>query len=41
VKIGEVLWIRRTFDIIGQVGVIFAGVFVLLSVVSARRKNGK
>ncbi len=40
-RIGEVLWICRTFDMVGQISVIFAGVFVLLAVVSARRRNGK
>ena len=40
-NVGEVLWIQRAFDIVGQVSVIFAGVFVLLAVVGARRKNGK
>ncbi len=34
---GEVLWNRRTFDLIGQVGVIFAGVFAVLALF---RKGG-
>jgi len=37
---GEVLWIGRAFDMIGQISVIFAGVFVLLAVVG-RGRNGK
>ncbi|HPP66949.1 MAG TPA: hypothetical protein PKX05_03440 [bacterium] len=40
-KIGEVLWIHRTFDIIGQIAAIFAGVFVLFAVVNGRGKHGK
>ncbi|MCM8815673.1 MAG: hypothetical protein NC931_06835, partial [Candidatus Omnitrophica bacterium] len=31
-RFGEVLWINRTLDMIGQIGVIFAGVFVVLSI---------
>ncbi|HOK80847.1 MAG TPA: DUF4040 domain-containing protein [bacterium] len=38
---GEVLWLSRTFDMVGQISVIFAGVFVLLAIVKAGRKNGK
>lgn len=39
-KFGEALWIGRAFDIIGQISVIFAGVFVVL-MVAGRRKNDK
>lgn len=28
---GEVLWSKRTFDLVGQTGIIFAGVFVVLA----------
>ncbi|MGB9643404.1 MAG: Na(+)/H(+) antiporter subunit B [Candidatus Ratteibacteria bacterium] len=40
-KFGEVLWLDRTFDMVGQISVIFAGVFVLLAIVGAGRRNGK
>ncbi|MCX7705810.1 MAG: hypothetical protein N2115_06085 [bacterium] len=39
-SLGEALWIGRTFDMIGQICVIFSGVFVLLLILS-RRKNDK
>jgi NADH-quinone oxidoreductase subunit J len=35
---GEVLWKTRTFDLVGQIGVIFAGV---LAVLALFRKRGK
>ncbi len=35
---GEALWKTRTFDLVGQIGVIFAGV---LSVLALFRKRGK
>ena len=28
---GQVLWNQRTFDLVGQIGVIFAGVFAVLA----------
>ena len=28
---GQVLWGQRTFDLVGQIGVIFAGVFCILA----------
>ena len=34
---GEVLWKQRTFDLVGQIGVIFAGV---LAVLALFRRNG-
>ncbi|MCM8759202.1 MAG: NADH-quinone oxidoreductase subunit J [Candidatus Omnitrophica bacterium] len=39
-RFGEALWLGRTFDIVGQISVIFAGVFVVL-LVAGRRRNGK
>jgi len=37
---GEILWRQRTFDIIGQIGVIFAGVFSVLALFRSRGRNG-
>lgn len=36
---GDVLWNKRTFDLIGQVGVIFAGVFAVLALFRNRSKH--
>ncbi|MGB9721234.1 MAG: NADH-quinone oxidoreductase subunit J [bacterium] len=38
-KFGEVLWQKRTFDLIGQIGIIFAGVFSVLALFRKRNKN--
>lgn len=35
---GQVLWNKRTFDLVGQIGVIFAGVFAVLALF---RNGGK
>ena len=35
---GQILWSQRTFDLVGQIGVIFAGVFAVLALF---RKGGK
>ncbi len=35
---GESLWVGRTFDIIGQISVIFAGVFVILMIAGRRKR---
>lgn len=35
---GQILWGQRTFDLVGQIGVIFAGVFAVLALF---RKGGK
>ncbi|MCJ7523780.1 MAG: NADH-quinone oxidoreductase subunit J [Candidatus Aminicenantes bacterium] len=36
---GEVLWKQRTFDLIGQIGVIFAGVLAVLALFRQGEKN--
>jgi hypothetical protein len=36
---GEVLWNVRTLDLVGQIAVIFAGVFAVLALF--RKRNGK
>lgn len=36
---GDVLWNKRTFDLIGQIGVIFAGVFAVLALFRNRSKH--
>lgn len=38
---GEVFWQRRTFDILAQIGIIFAGVFSVLALFRKRDKNDK
>jgi hypothetical protein len=35
---GDVFWYQRTFDLVAQIGVIFAGVF---SVLALFRKSGR
>jgi len=37
---GEVFWHNRTFDLVGQIGIIFAGVFSVLALFRKRDKNG-
>lgn len=37
---GQVFWSQRTFDLVGQIGVIFAGVFSVLALFRSRGKNG-
>ena len=39
---GQVLWNERTFDLIGQIGVIFAGVLAVLALFrpKANRRKG-
>uniref|UniRef100_A0A7V0Z5N1 NADH-quinone oxidoreductase subunit J n=1 Tax=candidate division WOR-3 bacterium TaxID=2052148 RepID=A0A7V0Z5N1_UNCW3 len=37
---GEVFWHKRTFDLVGQIGIIFAGVFSVLALFRKRDKNG-
>lgn len=37
---GQVLWQKRTFDLIGQIGIIFAGVFSVLALFRKRDKDG-
>jgi len=34
---GQILWNQRTFDLVGQIGIIFAGVFAVLALF--RRRN--
>ncbi len=36
---GQVLWSARTFDLVGQIAVIFAGVFAVLALF--RKRNDK
>ena len=36
---GEVLWKMRTFDLVGQIGVIFAGVLAVLALFRKRDKH--
>jgi NADH-quinone oxidoreductase subunit J len=36
---GQILWNQRTFDLIGQIGVIFAGVFAVLALFRHRSKH--
>ena len=36
---GEVLWNQRTFDLVGQIGVIFAGVLAVLALFRQGEKN--
>ncbi|HUU06157.1 MAG TPA: NADH-quinone oxidoreductase subunit J [Patescibacteria group bacterium] len=36
---GEVLWNQRTFDLVGQIGVIFAGVLAVLALFRQGGKN--
>lgn len=36
---GEALWKVRTFDLVGQIGVIFAGVFSVLALFRKRSKD--
>lgn len=36
---GHVFWYQRTFDLIGQIGVIFAGVFAVLALFRNRSKH--
>ena len=36
---GEVLWKMRTFDLVGQIGVIFAGVLAVLALFRKRDKD--
>jgi NADH:ubiquinone oxidoreductase subunit 6 (subunit J) len=36
----QVLWGQRTFDLVGQIGVIFAGVFAVLALFRKGGKNG-
>jgi NADH-quinone oxidoreductase subunit J len=38
-KFGEVLWKQRTFDLVGQVLVILAGVFAVLALFRKRNKD--
>ncbi len=37
---GQILWQKRTFDLLGQIGVIFAGVFCVLALFRKKDKNG-
>lgn len=37
---GQIFWQKRTFDLVGQIGVIFAGVFCVLALFRKRNKNG-
>lgn len=37
---GQVFWQKRAFDLIGQIGIIFAGVFSVLALFRKRDKNG-
>ncbi len=37
---GEIFWHKRTFDLVGQIGIIFAGVFSVLALFRKRDKNG-
>lgn len=37
-RFNDTLWIGRTFDMIGQISVILAGVFVLLLIIGRRKK---
>ena len=36
---GEILWKERSFDLIGQIGVIFAGVLAVLALFRSRSKS--
>jgi hypothetical protein len=36
---GDVLWKARTFDLVGQIGVIFAGVLAVLALFRKRNKD--
>jgi NADH-quinone oxidoreductase subunit J len=36
----QILWGQRTFDLVGQIGVIFAGVFAVLALFRKGGKNG-
>ncbi|MGQ9701746.1 MAG: NADH-quinone oxidoreductase subunit J [bacterium] len=36
---GQVFWQKRTFDLVGQIGVIFAGVFCILALFRKRDKH--
>jgi ethanolamine transporter EutH len=36
---GEVLWKGRTFDLVGQIAVILAGVFAVLALFRKREKH--
>ncbi len=36
---GHVLWNQRTFDLVGQIGVIFAGVFAVLALFRKRNDH--
>lgn len=36
---GKVLWNQRTFDLVGQIGVIFAGVFAVLALFRKRKDD--
>jgi hypothetical protein len=36
---GEVLWKQRTFDLVGQIGVIFAGVLAVLALFRQGKKT--
>jgi NADH:ubiquinone oxidoreductase subunit 6 (subunit J) len=36
---GEALWKSRTFDLVGQIGIIFASVFAVLALFRKRRKD--
>lgn len=38
-KFGEALWIGRAFDMLAQISIIFAGVFVILAVVGGRKND--
>jgi NADH-quinone oxidoreductase subunit J len=38
---GEVLWKERSFDLIGQIGVIFAGVLAVLALFRSRSKSSQ
>jgi NADH:ubiquinone oxidoreductase subunit 6 (subunit J) len=38
---GEVLWKERSFDLIGQIGVIFAGVLAVLALFRSRSKSAQ
>ncbi|MEO0225531.1 MAG: NADH-quinone oxidoreductase subunit J [candidate division WOR-3 bacterium] len=37
---GQIFWTKRTFDLVGQIGIIFAGVFSVLALFRKRDKNG-
>jgi NADH-quinone oxidoreductase subunit J len=38
---GEILWKERSFDLIGQIGVIFAGVLAVLALFRSRSKSSQ